>query len=143
MSKCESENEESVCYVRKDDEIRAVVWMCQYVPPPRSSSSLRSSQEMYDDISDLASIPNISQELLSFLMAQQILAFDGSSFAVHANVTETSIVFVSFAERLTVWLSEKSDEENNTIIWREHNLVWFFEPSGVKLDVQFFPAGVG
>ena len=75
-------------------------------------------------------------------MAQQILAFDGSSFAVHANVTETSIVFVSFAESLTVWLSEKSDE-NNTIIWREHNLVWFFEPSGVKLDVQFFPAGVG
>ena len=76
-------------------------------------------------------------------MAQYILAFDGASFAVHANVTETSIVFVSFAERVTVWLSEKSDEENNTIIWREHNLVWFFEPSGVKFDVQFFPAGVG
>ena len=77
--------------------------MCQYAPLPSGfASSLRSSQEMYDDISDLASIPNISQELLSFLMAQQILAFDGSSFAVHENVTETSIVFVSFAERLTV-----------------------------------------
>ena len=116
--------------------------MCQYVPPPRSSSSLRSSQEICDDISDLASIPSKLQELLSFLIAQQILAFEDSSFAVHANVTETAIVFISFAESLTVWLSEKS-EENDTRIWREHNLVWFFEPSGVKLDVQFFPADVG
>ena len=33
--------------------------------------------------------------------------------------------------------------KSDTRIWREHNLVWFFEPSGVKLDVQFFPAGVG
>ena len=62
---------------------------------------------MKGDISVIASIPSKEQKLLSFVMAQQIFAFDGSSFAVHANVTETSIVFVSFAESLTVGLSKK------------------------------------
>ena len=71
----------------------------EYVPLPRRFLMSISSQETYGDLVDLALMPSKSQELLSFVTAHQILALDGSSFAVQEKFTKTLIVFVSFTER--------------------------------------------
>ena len=109
---------------------------CKYVPLPRRFSSSMSSQEVYADIADLASIPSKSQELLSFLIAHQILALDGSSFAVQEKFTKILIVFASFTERRTVQASEEwcryvnlERTQSRAVLWTQRCRIQFPIPS--------------
>lgn len=74
-----------------------------YAPLPISLLITMSSQEMYGDSSDLARIPSKSHVQFSLVAAQKILALDGSSFAVHANLKRTVIVLVSPESSTTVY----------------------------------------
>ena len=67
----------------------------KYDPAPISLSIVMSSHEIYGDIPDRACTPSKSHVQFSFVAAQKTLAFDGSSFAVQANLRRTVTVCVA------------------------------------------------